>query len=634
LILYRFVYYYLAMSPADVTNVADLGRFLTANYLLYLRISGQFHLVVGILHLFGFNLPETHHLYLFSSSITDFWRRINIYWKDFMMKLFYYPSFFWLRRRGWKDNAALIAATFLVFVSTWLLHSYQWFWLRGAFPLTIQDGLFWGILGILVVANTLYETKHGRTRSVAGRSRSLGELAGLTVRTTMTFSFICLLWSLWTAESLTQWASMWRNVRPAVALNSLEELGAGVALLVAGMAATSLNGGPNRKNVKVLRLFSGKWSAVVTIAALAILCAIGHPLVYSRLDSRVGHVIASLTEVRLNAQDATRLEAGYYENLLSVERFNSQLWELYSKQPASWGNLRESGGMRSTKTFLLEELIPSTEIPFKGTTFRTNRWGMRDREYERAKAPGTYRIAVLGPSDTMGSGVEEEETFASVLERRFNMEYGESDRRFEVLNFASANYTPLQHLWMLENRVLPFRPDLLIFVGHDYDISRSARHLGTVIHGGLEVPYEFLRQVAHEAGVRRETSDVQMRRRLRPHAEAITRWVYQRIGDVCREQGIVPVWLFLPFLVEETTAPDTRLSEMAQQAGFLMVDLWDLYKGNDIASYRIADWDQHHPNPAGHQMIADRLFSTLSGLQLTPRERSLTGQTTSREGGP
>ena len=71
----------------------------SSNFLLYLRVSGLFHLVVGMLYLFGFRLPETHHQYLLASSFTDFWRRINIYWKDFMLKIFYYPAFFRLRKR-------------------------------------------------------------------------------------------------------------------------------------------------------------------------------------------------------------------------------------------------------------------------------------------------------------------------------------------------------------------------------------------------------------------------------------------------------------------------------------------------------------------------------------------------------
>ena len=35
-----------------------------------------------------------------------------------------------------------------IFVVSWLLHSYQWLWLRGEFPIRLADVLFWGIIGV------------------------------------------------------------------------------------------------------------------------------------------------------------------------------------------------------------------------------------------------------------------------------------------------------------------------------------------------------------------------------------------------------------------------------------------------------------------------------------------------------
>ena len=43
-----------------------------------------------------------------ASSFTDFWRRINIYWKDFMLKVFYYPAVFRLKKLG-ATNAIIDA---------------------------------------------------------------------------------------------------------------------------------------------------------------------------------------------------------------------------------------------------------------------------------------------------------------------------------------------------------------------------------------------------------------------------------------------------------------------------------------------------------------------------------------------
>ena len=53
-----------------------------------------------------------------------------------------------------------------MFVLTWFLHAYQWFWLRGTMLLAWHDVLFWVVLGVLVVVNSLYEMKYGRQRSL------------------------------------------------------------------------------------------------------------------------------------------------------------------------------------------------------------------------------------------------------------------------------------------------------------------------------------------------------------------------------------------------------------------------------------------------------------------------------------
>src|SRR5262249_10103276 len=101
LLVYRVIYFTKPAGVVDeINSVPRLLWWMVATYLLYLRVSGQFHVIVGILHLFGYDLPETNRNYLLASSLTDFWRRINIYWKDFMVKLVYFPAYFRLRRRS------------------------------------------------------------------------------------------------------------------------------------------------------------------------------------------------------------------------------------------------------------------------------------------------------------------------------------------------------------------------------------------------------------------------------------------------------------------------------------------------------------------------------------------------------
>jgi D-alanyl-lipoteichoic acid acyltransferase DltB (MBOAT superfamily) len=209
LLLYRLVYHWKGPSnaPDVVTTFPALVSTMVLTYLLYLRVSGQFHIIVGFLHLFGYDLPETHRRYLLAHSLTDFWRRINIYWKDFMVKLVYFPVYFRLRRGG--EVRAQVIATMLVFATTWFLHVYQWFWLRGEFLLAWPDALFWAVLGVLVTVNLLIERR--RSSRVARPGRHAKLLEGLKVAGT--FCLIVTLWSLWNSPSVAEWVDLvtwWR----------------------------------------------------------------------------------------------------------------------------------------------------------------------------------------------------------------------------------------------------------------------------------------------------------------------------------------------------------------------------------------------------------------------------------------
>jgi hypothetical protein len=217
ILAYRLVYQRLLIAPGDVQGLADLAGFVVCNYLLYLHVSGQFHIACGMLHLFGYQLPETHHRYLLATGFTDYWRRINIYWKDFMVRIFFNPVVFRLKR--WPQPAALAAGTAVVFLATWLLHGYQLYWLRGGWGFTVPDALFWGTLGLLVAVNVQLDARRHparRAQAACGGKPPVRELAVRAAKVAGTFATIALLWSLWSSPSLGAWLDMLgRGVRGA-----------------------------------------------------------------------------------------------------------------------------------------------------------------------------------------------------------------------------------------------------------------------------------------------------------------------------------------------------------------------------------------------------------------------------------
>jgi alginate O-acetyltransferase complex protein AlgI len=206
LLLYRLIYQLQGrFTPPNVAVTIAVVVKVIACYLLYLRISGQFHIIAGMLCLFGYDMPETNHRYLLAHSINDMWRRMNIYWKDFMVKIVYFPAYFKLRRGG--ALRAELLSTVLVIVATYVLHAYQFFWLKGRFRVAVNDALFWTILGSVMLLNVWIEFK---TRGRPGRS-GWGARLQNAAQIAATFAFMALLWSMWSADSLTEWLYFLRS---------------------------------------------------------------------------------------------------------------------------------------------------------------------------------------------------------------------------------------------------------------------------------------------------------------------------------------------------------------------------------------------------------------------------------------
>ncbi len=607
LILYRYIYYHVTLAPSEVTGPAELGRYLVSNFLLYLRVSGLFHMVVGMLHLYGFHLPETHNRYLLASSFTDFWRRINIYWKDFMQKIFYFPAVFALKRFG--TTTAITVATLFVFMLTWALHSYQWFWLRGSVLFAWQDILFWGVLGILVVANSLYEIKYGRNRSLGKPEWTWRRGAVVVAKTYATFWLICILWSLWTSESVSDWLSLWSALKGPYTFGAL--LVPGLVLAVIVLGSIPHQKAETAKTPDIARRALARDTAV-TIASMVALTVVSIESVHTRLGTEVATLVHSLRSGHLSRLDNAKLERGYYEGLLSVDRFNSQLWEVYSKKPSTWLEVENAGLKRFVGGFAQVELIPSFVSSTKYGTITINRWGMRDRDYSQALPPQTFRAAVLGPSSVMGWGVGDGGTFEALLEERLNQSPPTSDfKHFELLNYGVPGYQPPQQLVAFD-KSLAMNPTAVFYIATGREIQRSASYMAEVVRKRIDIPYDGLRAIVEKSGVKAEMDEPTALKHLEPHGQEILRWVYGYIAQRSHERGIRPVWIFLPQVRGGSWQEETpEAVRTAQDAGFAILNLADVYEGRDIDSIRLAVWDDH-PNAIGHQLVADRLYRELA----------------------
>ena len=105
------------------------------------------------------------------------------------------------------------------------------------------------------------------------------------------------------------------------------------------------------------------------------------------------------------------------------------------------------------------------------TEFNINSLGFRKPEFKPAKAPGTYRIAVVGDSTVFGLGVDDYSTLPIFLQNK--LKEFRRDKDIEVINLGIPSYTSNEMRNLIEKEAVNYLPDMIIIYGFFNDIYYS-----------------------------------------------------------------------------------------------------------------------------------------------------------------
>jgi GDSL-like lipase/acylhydrolase family protein len=135
-----------------------------------------------------------------------------------------------------------------------------------------------------------------------------------------------------------------------------------------------------------------------------------------------------------------------------------------------WDHRRGTPGFYESDPARIQRLSPGYNGWFAGVPVRINSLGFRDpRDYDVRKAPGTFRILVLGDSVTFGHGSLFETSYPYLLEQRLKAWQPGVD--WQVWNLGVPGYNTRQELRYLQEVGDAFEPDLVIvgFYPNDFD---------------------------------------------------------------------------------------------------------------------------------------------------------------------
>jgi hypothetical protein len=197
---------------------------------------------------------------------------------------------------------------------------------------------------------------------------------------------------------------------------------------------------------------------------------------------RLALVVGSVTVALLGLEGAFRV-AGYARGL----DYRVYLQELVNPGHIPWRIWNGTGSLTAVVAQAYTRYPPlrpgaaelSTSSEFS-VIYQINAQGLRDREYDYARRPGTARAVALGDSFTFGSGVRYGERFTDVAEERLG--------DVEIIDMGVPGYGLEQVLlsFIVEGR--RYRPDAAIVFVNRYVLEREA--LGLVVDGVVRIPDE------------------------------------------------------------------------------------------------------------------------------------------------
>ena len=319
---------------------------------------------------------------------------------------------------------------------------------------------------------------------------------------------------------------------------------------------------------------------------------------------------------------------GYYENLLDA--------------PQGWGRAENSksgdetpphGSVVFADSGLAEpdpgyrrwRIKPGLDVAWNGRRFRTNRLGHRSPEIEPTKPPGTYRIVVLGSSNTMGHGVDDEAIYLRHLERWLNDRVAGQGPRVEVVNLSVSGDAPSQRLLRLREDVQGLDPDWIVCDATVMDVSLEEIHLEEVVRRGTSIPFAYVEAELRRAAVSRDDPPEQLRAKLRGAYRGLLEGAYAGWAAESRRLGVPLTVVLLPRADSDSESPRLRslIRSLTGRYDLDFVDLSGAFASLSVEEFRVAPWDKH-PSDIGHRAIFEHLRDELlrrggcPGLRFTP----------------
>lgn len=252
--------------------------------------------------------------------------------------------------------------------------------------------------------------------------------------------------------------------------------------------------------------------------------------------------------------------------------------------------------------------------PFK---VRTNGKGLREDPFPTEKPANTTRILVIGDSFTYGLGVNRSERFTDIVETRLDGELPQQN--IQVINAGVSGYGMKDYYLFLKHRGVEYEPDIVVisFIGSDWYSNENIS--ATLRKAKKDVDDEYgsrLGEAERNEKVKERLYELHDRYLEQGDMEDSSFGYMNDIKQLAKSRGIEPVYYAIGKIGRDK--PREFVDSWAERHNGTVFYAPDEFRQNHGEEVRLSEWDKH-PNPRGHQIIAEGLYPVLE-RKLSDRE--------------
>jgi lysophospholipase L1-like esterase len=255
---------------------------------------------------------------------------------------------------------------------------------------------------------------------------------------------------------------------------------------------------------------------------------------------------------------------------------------------------------------LVYELKPNLSINWYGEIYKVeepivikiNSNGFRDREYLVKETNNTFRIISLGDSFTFGFGIQLNETYSKVLEKKLN---SNSSKKFEVLNFGVPGYNLEQKIEFFKEKGLKYDPDMILLQYLSDDILEVYRF--------QKVWWKKIKDSKNVNKANYGTENLirdEILSKSYTETSKIVEKSFHKLRNLTHNRNITIVILFW------YQPPENQLKvikKVTEEYGWHVLNVGDFLKGKEPSQLRLPDG---HPNALANKIVGEGIYTYLS----------------------